>query len=67
VLHGEVCQGRCCLARAIRGMVNEYGSNGGVMISRGNPKNCEKYLLQCHFIHHESHLRSPGIEAESLQ
>jgi hypothetical protein len=32
-----------------------------MVIKRGKSKS-EKVLLQCHFIHHESHLKSPGIE-----
>jgi hypothetical protein len=35
---------------------------GGVVISRGEPKNLEKNMLQCHFIYLESHLKSLGIE-----
>jgi hypothetical protein len=32
---------------------------------RGKPKNSEETLLQCYFVHHNSHLKSPGIEAGS--
>jgi hypothetical protein len=28
---------------------------GGMMTGRGKPKNSEKNLLQCHFVHHEPH------------
>jgi hypothetical protein len=29
---------------------------------RGKPKYSEKYLSQCHFAHHKSHMDEPGIE-----
>jgi hypothetical protein len=29
-------------------------NNSGMMISKGNPKKCEKTWLQCHYLHHES-------------
>jgi hypothetical protein len=32
------------------------------MISRGRPKNSENNLLQCHFVDHESHFKSPETE-----
>jgi hypothetical protein len=41
-------------------------SGGGRMINRENPKNSEKNLLECRFVHHKSHVKSPGIEPEAL-
>jgi hypothetical protein len=32
-----------------------------MMIIREKPKNSEKDLLQCNFVHDESHLRSPDL------
>jgi hypothetical protein len=34
-------------------------------ISRGEPKKLWEKLLQCHFVHHESHTKSTGIEPEA--
>jgi hypothetical protein len=36
-----------------------------MMISRGKQKKSKKNLLQSHFVHHESHLKSSGIEHRS--
>jgi hypothetical protein len=29
-------------------------------IHKGKPKNMKKYLSQCHFVHHKSHVACPG-------
>jgi hypothetical protein len=46
-------------------VVDEKEERGRMMISRGKLKNSEKNLLQCHFVHHECHFKSPGVEPES--
>jgi hypothetical protein len=34
-----------------------FESDGGMIyIDRGKPKNSEKKLSQCHFVHHKSHM-----------
>jgi hypothetical protein len=49
-------------------VIDEIGAvNGGMMISRVKAKNSEKILIACHFIHHKSHLKSPGIKPGSSQ
>jgi hypothetical protein len=35
-----------------------------MMNSREQPKNSEKGLLQCHFLHHDPHSKSLGIETD---
>jgi hypothetical protein len=37
-----------------------------MMISGGNPKRYwEEIMLMYHFLHHESHMRSPGIDTQA--
>lgn len=35
-----------------------------MLLTREKPWYSEKYLCQCHFFHHGSHVHSPGIETE---
>jgi hypothetical protein len=35
---------------------DEYGEPRWNYIDRGKPKNSEKILLQCHFVHHKIHM-----------
>jgi hypothetical protein len=37
-------------------MIYEYGERRWNDIDRGNPKNSEKILSQCHVVHHRSHM-----------
>jgi hypothetical protein len=38
-------------------------SNGGMILTGERSKNSEKYLFLCHFVHHKSHMDSPGRES----
>jgi hypothetical protein len=55
----------CCLVRAVAHLVwrwyisVEQRWHGN---QQGKQNNSEKNLLQCHVVHHESHLKSPGLE-----
>lgn len=40
-------------------------SNNGKMISKGNRRNLDINLFQCHFIHYESRFKLLGIESEA--
>jgi hypothetical protein len=42
-------------------------SNDGMMISRKRQRTLEENQLQCHSIHHESHIISPGIETKTFK
>jgi hypothetical protein len=37
-------------------MIYEYGEQRWNDIDRGKPKNWEKNLSQCYFVHHKSHM-----------
>jgi hypothetical protein len=53
----------CLLVRVTANLIDRLvRNNGGTMVSKRNEKNSEIYKLQCHFIHHEPHLKSPVIE-----
>jgi hypothetical protein len=39
--------------------MNECGAHGGMMLT-GKPKNSEKNLSQCHFVHHKYHRTDSG-------
>jgi hypothetical protein len=48
-------------------VIDEYGvSNGGMMMSREFWYKSEKKVVSCHFVHHKSNLKSPGIEPGSI-
>jgi hypothetical protein len=36
-----------------------------MVISEGKPKEFKEDLPHCHFGHHETHMKSPGIEKEA--
>jgi hypothetical protein len=62
----------CYLAGAIAQLRGEsqmrIRSNGGITISRGNQdENSDENLLQCHFVHQESHIKSPETVTEALR
>jgi hypothetical protein len=37
-------------------MIDEHGDPWWNDIDKGKPKNSEKNVLQCHFVHHKSHM-----------
>jgi hypothetical protein len=42
-------------------------SNGRMMYGKTENANLEENVLQCNFVHPESHLKSPGIDPEAPQ
>jgi hypothetical protein len=41
---------------------DDCGAIGGMRIGRGNRSTQEKIFLQCHFVHHKSHVTWRGLE-----
>jgi hypothetical protein len=50
------------LVRAIAHFMDRYGTVEERRLARGNLRNLEKNLLQCHFIYYKSHMKSTRIE-----
>jgi hypothetical protein len=48
-------------------MIYEHGEPWWNDIGRGNPKNSEKDLSLCHFVHHKSPIDLPESEPVSLR
>jgi hypothetical protein len=42
--------------------MDEYGAKVEPSVARENRRNSEKNLVQCHFVHQETHTNVPGIE-----
>lgn len=56
----------CCLIRCITYLRRWWEwswSSGVMMISRGKPNKLNKTLIECHLVHYEYRIKSPGIEA----
>jgi hypothetical protein len=47
-----------CIPQGV--VIDEYGIIVELVLERESQRNSEKILFQCHFVHHESHMKIPG-------